>query len=660
MKKNNLKELVRISNKFGTNDFALAGGGNTSFKNDEFIWVKASGTRLSTITEEGFVQLYRYRLDEITRRQYSKDPDKRESEVKADLYKSIVSTETKLRPSVETSIHNLIQYTFVVHTHPTLINGLLCSNHVRQFYKELFDDRAIFVEYTDPGYTLFRKIEKLVLEYRKKRLVDPKIILIENHGIFVSADTTKEIESIYNEVIASIKSRIKKQLPSGERKIDRMTTGILPGIRAILSEGSSPKTLKIRNNALIHHYTGNIEGFSKISAPFTPDIIVYCKPAYLFIDLPPDTPADEYLSFVQKEYRKYLKERNHPPKVIILREIGLVAAEESSASAETVLDVYEDLMKISFYSENFSGPHFMDRRQISFIDNWEVENYRRQVSAGTGIKGRVQGKTAIVTGGAQGFGEGIVKDLFREGANIVIADIQTKEGELLAKSLNKADNKNRAIFIHTDVSDYKSLENLVYQTVKNFGGIDIAISNAGILRAGSIEEMEVDTFELITKINYAGYFMVVKAVSPVMKLQTKYQPGLFTDIIQINSKSGLKGSNKNFAYAGGKFGGVGLTQSFALELMPWRIKVNSICPGNFFDGPLWSDPENGLFVQYLKAGKVPGAKSIEDVKKFYEMQVPAQRGTKVEDVMKAIYYVIEQEYETGQAIPVTGGQIMLS
>lgn len=132
------------------------------------------------------------------------------------------------------------------------------------------------------------------------------------------------------------------------------------------------------------------------------------------------------------------------------------------------------------------------------------------------------------------------------------------------------------------------------------------------------------------------------------------------DIIQINSKSGLKGSNKNFAYAGGKFGGIGLTQSFALELMPFHIKVNSICPGNYFDGPLWSDPVNGLFVQYLKTGKIRGAKNLDDVKRHYESQVPAGRGCLPSDVVKAIYYVIEQEYETGQAVPVTGGQEMLS
>jgi sorbitol-6-phosphate 2-dehydrogenase len=121
----------------------------------------------------------------------------------------------------------------------------------------------------------------------------------------------------------------------------------------------------------------------------------------------------------------------------------------------------------------------------------------------------------------------------------------------------------------------------------------------------------------------------------------------------------LQGSNKNSAYAGGKFGGIGLVQSFALELCPYNIKVNAICPGNFYDGPLWSDPERGLFVQYLNAGKVPGAKTVEDVKEFYLSKSPIHRGCLPSDVAKAILYAVEQTFETGQAIAVTGGQAML-
>jgi NAD(P)-dependent dehydrogenase (short-subunit alcohol dehydrogenase family) len=145
-----------------------------------------------------------------------------------------------------------------------------------------------------------------------------------------------------------------------------------------------------------------------------------------------------------------------------------------------------------------------------------------------------------------------------------------------------------------------------------------------------------------------------------MRIQTAADPQYFADIVQVNSKSGLRGSKANFAYAGGKFGGIGLTQSFALELATFRVKVNSICPGNFYDGPLWSNPENGLFVQYLAAGKVPGAKTVQDVKDYYLAQVPMRKGCNPADVTKAILYAIEQTGETGQAIPVTGGQVMLA
>ncbi len=275
------------------------------------------------------------------------------------------------------------------------------------------------------------------------------------------------------------------------------------------------------------------------------------------------------------------------------------------------------------------------------------------------VKGRVAGKIVIVTGAAQGFGQGIAESLFTEDANVVIADLNEVKGIELANALNTNKSGNRAFFVKCDVSDAKSVEQMIEATVNHFGGLDLLISNAGILRAGGLDEMTPETFDLMTRVNYNGFFHCARAGAPVMKLQWEMNPAHFSDIIQINSKSGLKGSNKNFAYAGAKFGGIGLVQSFALELMPFRVKVNAICPGNFFEGPLWSDPDNGLFVQYLNAGKIPGAKTVEDVKNHYEAQVPAGRGCRVKDVVRAILYAVEQEYETGQAIPVTGGQEML-
>jgi len=269
-------------------------------------------------------------------------------------------------------------------------------------------------------------------------------------------------------------------------------------------------------------------------------------------------------------------------------------------------------------------------------------------------------RVVAITGGAMGFGEGIARQLFGQGANVVVMDINEQEGIRLAKELNAHRTSNRAYFVNADVSSLESMQNAVFECILEFSGLDVLISNAGVLKAGSIEELDEKDFDFVTQVNYKGYYNCVKAVVPVMKLQNSYSSSNFGDIIQINSKSGLVGSKKNFAYAGSKFAGIGLTQSFALEFIEDRIKVNAICPGNFFEGPLWSDPTNGLFVQYLKAGKVPGALTVEDVKRHYESMVPAGRGCRVEDVVKAIKYVIDQEYETGQAIPVSGGQVMLS
>lgn len=274
--------------------------------------------------------------------------------------------------------------------------------------------------------------------------------------------------------------------------------------------------------------------------------------------------------------------------------------------------------------------------------------------------GRVANRIALITGAAQGFGYEIACDLASHGAWVALADINVAGVEAAANQINVAQGHHVAIGVGLNVTESASVQAAVATVVTAFGGVDLLIANAGVLKAGSVKTQSPADFDFVTNVNYKGYFLCVQAVAPVMTLQHLACPEAWSDIIQINSKSGLTGSNKNSAYAGSKFGGIGLTQSFALELVADGIKVNAVCPGNFLDGPLWSDPQRGLFVQYLKTGKVPGAKNIADVRKFYESRVPMGRGCTTMDVMKAIYYLMEQQYETGQAIPVTGGQVMLS
>lgn len=266
---------------------------------------------------------------------------------------------------------------------------------------------------------------------------------------------------------------------------------------------------------------------------------------------------------------------------------------------------------------------------------------------------------AVVTGGAQGFGAGLVEALVRKGYLVYAADINLIAALDFAEKQNSRAGYTAVVGIKVNVADEVSVENMIDKIVEECGGLDLFVSNAGVLKAGSVKEMSLKDFVFVTDVDYTGFFICTKYASKAMALMNKYCSDSYTDIIQINSKSGLEGSKKNGAYAGAKFGGIGLVQSFALELVEDRIKVNAICPGNFLDGPLWSDPEKGLFKQYLDTGKVPGAKNIQDVRKFYEDKVPMRRGCTIQDVVKALYYIIEQDYETGQALPVTGGQLML-
>ncbi len=654
-----LSTIVKLSNLYGANpDFVLAGGGNTSYKTKSHLYVKGSGTTLATITEEGFVKMNRSKLAAMLIREYSGDPAEREAQVLADMMAAREATEYSKRPSVETLLHNMIPYTYVVHTHPAMLNGLTCGRDGEKIASELFGDTAVWVGLVEPGYTLAMELKRVLADYRAQYGKEADVILLQNHGLFLAGNSEKEVKKKTKRVFDLIRQKITRLPDFSKVPMDKERAALLaPAVRMLLKGDSSTASVSFVTNREVLACLKDQASFSVLESAFSPDHIVYCRPWPLYVESRED--LEEQYKVLETGVQEYQAKHGFLPKIVCVQNLGYFAWGSNKKNSSICADVFLDAVKIGVYTGSFGGPLFLTDHMIRFICNWEVESYRKKVSlAGRGAK-RLEGKISIVTGSAQGFGQGIADEMLKQDAYVVIADLNDALAKENSRAMNVAYGQNATIALKVDVGDEESVKNMVYDTVLEYGGLDVFVSNAGVAIAGALEEMTVAKFEFVTKINYTAFYLCAKYASRIMKIQNRFDPSYFMDIIQINSKSGLEGSNKNFAYAGSKFGGLGLTQSFALELVPYHIKVNAICPGNLLNGPLWSDPVKGLFVQYFRAGKVPGAKSVEDVRKYYESKVPMKRGCEILDVARAIFYIIEQEYETGQAIPVTGGQVML-
>lgn len=259
---------------------------------------------------------------------------------------------------------------------------------------------------------------------------------------------------------------------------------------------------------------------------------------------------------------------------------------------------------------------------------------------------RLAGKRGILTGAAQGLGEALALRLAQEGADLELWDIQ---GEAVAATAARvADGSGRRVRgVAVDITDAAAVRAAAGAAAAWLGGLDLMVCNAGILLSGDSTEIDPAKWRRVIDVNLTGYFLCAREAARIMLPQGR------GSVVQINSKSGKKGSAKNAAYAASKFGGIGATQSLALEFADRGLRFNAVCPGNLLDSPLWV---NSLFKQYAANQGISEA----EVRRKYLDQVPMRRGCAYDDVANVVVFLASDEsaYMTGQAINVTGGQEM--
>ncbi|MDD4024620.1 MAG: class II aldolase/adducin family protein [Kiritimatiellae bacterium] len=348
-----LDAVTRLSHEFGTEEYVKAGGGNTSCKNAETLWIKPSGTTLAGLSSESFVAMDRALLSRLYAARTPEAAAEREELVK-NMMAAAVRPETPGRASVEAPLHDSLYARYVVHTHPAEVNGLTCAVGGRSAAAKLLPD-ALWVPYVDPGYTLCMAVREAVAAYQGARGTQPAVILLENHGVFVAGDTPEAIRESYAGLMGALRGDYREAgLDAGDVKpAGAPSEEASAEWRRILSEG-------LGGDAAFVAVAGR---FEVGCGPISPDHIVYAK-AYPFEGA---LTADNLMAF--RELRGYA------PRVVVTGNavLGVGASEKN---ARLALELALDGAVVRHLAKAFGGIKYLSDRDRGFIENWEVESYR--------------------------------------------------------------------------------------------------------------------------------------------------------------------------------------------------------------------------------------------------------------------------------------------
>lgn len=355
--------LIDISREFGSDSrYVIAGGGNSSIKADGVMYVKGSGSRMGSITAEGFVAMDLEKMSVIWNKTYSPAPDRREEEVLADLLAARKPGEENKRPSVETLLHGLFPERLVMHTHPALVNGLTCGISGEQTVADLFGTRALWIPLTEPGYIL----AKVVRDAMKTAGGSRKIVFLQNHGVFVAGDSPEEIREIYSGIFAAIEAHIQFPPVCGTLAAE---DGMASSITEILKgfQKTAPVVRPFMDKVL-NTFLQSKQDFRVLEHSLTPDHIVYSGFLPLFA---------ENIETLSSGLKDYSEKNGELPKIIAVKNRCCFACTSSEKASVDASDLFLDAAKVVTYTRSFGGPLPMTERLVSFIRTWEAEKYRQ-------------------------------------------------------------------------------------------------------------------------------------------------------------------------------------------------------------------------------------------------------------------------------------------
>ncbi|ESX48300.1 bifunctional rhamnulose-1-phosphate aldolase/short-chain dehydrogenase [Mesorhizobium sp. C416B] len=666
--------LVYRSNTLGSDKRVTNyGGGNTSSKirqkdplsgaEVEVLWVKGSGGDSASIKLDGFATLYMDKLQALK-----------------GLYRGVAHEDEmvgylphctfNLNPraaSIDTPLHAYVPKPFVDHMHPDAIIAIAAAKDSKALTKEIFGDAIGWLPWKRPGFELGLWLEKFCVEHP-----EAKGVILESHGLFTWGDIPKECYettiSVINQAIEWFERRseglaifggeVVKSLDAAERRA--IAARLMPRIRGLISE-KSHKLGHFDDSAAVLEFV-NSRDLRPLAALGTscPDHFLRTKIRPLVIEFDPAKPdveaviarlADDIAEY-RVGYQAYYDSCKHPDSppirdpnavVYLMPGVGMFTFAGDKATARISGEFYVNAINVMRGASTVSSYVGLPAQEAFDIEYWLLEDLKLQRMP---KPKSLAGQIALVTGGAGGIGRATANRLLREGACVVLADIDETALANANDELAKAYGKDFVRPVLINVTAEEQVISGFAQTAVEFGGIDILVSNAGLASSAPIEETTLALWNKNMDILSTGYFLVSREAFRLFRAQK-----IGGNVVFVASKNGLAASPNAAAYCTAKAAEIHLARCLALEGAEAQIRVNVVNPDAVLRGSkIWTG-------EWKEQRAAAYKMSTDDLEEHYRSRSMLKRSVFPEDIAEAIYFLASDmsAKSTGNIINVDAG-----
>ena len=569
---------VYTSRLLGRNpQLVLHGGGNTSVKVDEkdyfgdpvsVCYVKGSGWDLGTIEREGFAPVRMSALLKMAELPSMTDADMVLQQRAAMMNPNAPAA------SIEAILHAILPFKYVDHSHANAIAALTCNKDGEKRVEECFGKRVLVLPYVMPGFVLAKQVFEAMkkVDLRKEGIEG---IVLMKHGLFTFADDARQSYEKHIELVTVAEKYLaERSATAGSGPSAKTDLLVLAQLRRAVSLKRGVPQIARLNDAPEAVAYASI-GDAAVRGPLTPDHSIRTKrvPAVVGDDLSAD--VDAYAEAYAAYFRRHAAGEtmlDPAPRFVLWKDHGIVSFGDTVKDADVVADISAATAATVTLGEATGGWAPLSEKDIFAIEYWELEQAKLKKGPARKVH---QGKVALVTGCAAGIGFAIAESLAEQGAQVVGLDIDKDIPEIMKKI--------GGIGIVVNLTEDQPVQDAIDFTVRQFGGIDIVVSNAGIFPKNDyLDVMAQSDWDRTIMINLTSHQKLMNKVVPFVKL------GLDASIIFVGSRNFKAPGPGASAYSCSKAALTQLCRVAALELAPQKVRVNIVHPDAVFDTKLWT------------------------------------------------------------------------